>query len=207
MNIELAILVFGVLASLIQALSFFLLKQIFNELKSIRETFRDYVPKDMCEVKMDGHHLRIKDIEDSLHLVLIAGGCLLLAGCGHNTISYGDGIMLETTINPESYAFGISFRYGKILTACVRENAEVEMQGAGSGNAGTGKENTAGATSTGSVKVRIGKQITGYYVDAVKAGVKPEELRLYTDEEKAASVQSAGQDKNTVSTTATSNKE
>ena len=61
----------------------------------------------------------------------------LLVGCGHNTVSYGDGIMLETTLNPESYAFGVSFRYGKILTVCVRENSEIEMQGAGSGTAGT----------------------------------------------------------------------
>lgn len=108
--------------------------------------------------------------------VLLLFGLLALAaatgGCGHNTISYGDGVMLETTINPESYAFGVSFRYGKILTACVRENTELEMQGAGSGSAGAGGESTTGATSTGSVKFKIGKQITGYYVDALKAGAR-----------------------------------
>jgi len=116
--------------------------------------------------------------------VLLLFGLLVLvlvAGCGHNTVSYGDGVMLETTVNPESYAFGVSFRYGKILTACVRENAEVEMQGAGSGSAGTGGEtgNAAGASGTGTVKLRIGKQITGYYVDALKAGASREELDAY----------------------------
>ena len=107
---------------------------------------------------------------------------VLLTGCGHNTVSYGDGIMLETTLNPEAYAFGISFRYGKILTACVRENAELEMQGAGTGEAGTGTDKSAatGAKSTGGVKFKIGRQITGYYVDALKAGAKSEDLQKYT---------------------------
>ena len=110
--------------------------------------------------------------------IIITTALLLIfaAGCGHNTVSYGDGIMLETTFNPEAYAFGISFRYGKILTVCVRENAEVEMQGAGSGSAGADAK-TAGAQSTGSVKVKIGPQVTGYYVDALKAGATPADLK------------------------------
>ena len=105
-------------------------------------------------------------------------------GCSHNTLSFGDGIMLETTLNPEAYAFGISFRYGKILTACLRENAELEMQGAGSGSAGTGDSGqSTGANSSGSVKLKVGPQITGYYVDALKAGAKPEEMVKYTGRE------------------------
>jgi len=110
---------------------------------------------------------------------------LLLAGCSHNTVNYGDGVMLETTINPETFAFGVSFRYGKILTACVRENAELEMEGAGSGK-GDAKGGTTGADSTGKVKFRIGNQITGYYVDALKAGAKTDDLQKYTENKKAA---------------------
>ena len=102
----------------------------------------------------------------------------LLVGCGHNTVSYGDGIMLETTLNPESYAFGVSFRYGKILTVCVRENSEIEMQGAGSGTAGTDAKQ-AGASGTSSVRIKVGPQITGYYVDALKAGAAPGEMLKY----------------------------
>ena len=101
-----------------------------------------------------------------------------LCGCGHNTVCYGDGLMLETTFNPETYAFGVCFRYGKILTVCLRENAEVEMEGAGSGTAGTAPK-TAGAESAGSVKIKIGPQITGYYVDAVRAGAAPGEMRKH----------------------------
>ena len=110
--------------------------------------------------------------------VIMAAAILttILTGCGHNTVSYGDGIMLETTLNPESYAFGVSFRYGKILSVCVRENTEIEMQGAGSGTAGTeGKQ--AGASGTGSVKIKVGPQVTGYYVDALKAGATPADLK------------------------------
>ena len=107
-----------------------------------------------------------------------------LAGCGHNTVAYGDGIMLETTINPETYAFGVSLRYGKILTACVRENAEIAMTG---GNDTAGGDKTATSAKTeASVTVKIGKQITGYYVDAVKAGAKPEELDKYAASPAAA---------------------
>lgn len=112
-------------------------------------------------------------------LAVIIGG-----GCSHNTVSYGDGIMLETTLNPEAYAFGVSFRYGKILTVCVRENSEIEMQGAGSGTAGTGDGGgSSGANSSGNVKIKIGRQITGYCVDALKAGMKPEEMAKYTSRE------------------------
>ena len=103
--------------------------------------------------------------------------CLLVSGCGHNTISYGDGIMLETTFNPEAYAFGITFRYGKILTACVRENTELEMRGTGSGPAGTAEGgDPAGVNGSGGVKLKIGRQITGYCVEALRLGAAPEEI-------------------------------
>ena len=114
-------------------------------------------------------------------LLLIALAALLLAGCGHNAVSYGDGIMLETTINPESYAFGVSLRYGKILTVAVRENAEVEMEGAGNGSATPGSDGAqTGASSTGKVRVKIGPQITGRFVEAVQAGAKAADLAAYS---------------------------
>ena len=101
-----------------------------------------------------------------------------LTGCGHNCVTYGDGFKVETQINPENWSLGFICQYGKILSVCVRENTEIEMQGAGSGNAGTGDgANTTGASSTGSVKIKIGRQTTGYTVDAIKAGAKPSELK------------------------------
>lgn len=105
-----------------------------------------------------------------------------LTGCGHNCVTYGDGFKVETQINPENWALGFICQYGKILSVCVRENTEIEMQGAGSGNAGTGDgANSTGASSTGSVKIKIGRQTTGYTVDAIKAGAKPEEIYKYAE--------------------------
>ena len=111
--------------------------------------------------------------------IIIAAAVLVViigAGCGHNVVTYGDGIQLEAGWIPDQYKVSACFRYGKILSICVRENAEIEMQGAGSGNAGADAKQ-AGAQSTGSVKVKIGPQVTGYYVDALKAGATPADLK------------------------------
>ena len=106
-----------------------------------------------------------------------------LCGCSHNTVSYGDGIMLETTINPETYAFGVSLRYGKILTACTRENTEIEMTGGNTTPTGTGTEGGAAKTEA-SVRMKVGRQVTGYLVDAVEAGADAKDLNAYTAPEK-----------------------
>ena len=116
--------------------------------------------------------------------------CALLAGCGHNAVTYGDGFKVETTINPQEWTLGVCCMYGKILTVCCRENVELEMEGKGSGSGATGGDDTkggsTGASSDGKLKFRIGKQITGYYVDALKAGAKPEELDRYAGDGGAA---------------------
>ena len=127
---------------------------------------------------------RDRKVYDVGKAVLILFGLLalaLLTGCGHNTVSYGDGIMLETTVNPETYAFGVSLRYGKILTACVREQTEIEMQGGNNTTGGGSEKGSTAAKTEASVKVKVGKQITGYYVDAIKAGATPKQLDEYTD--------------------------
>ena len=105
-----------------------------------------------------------------------------LCGCSHNTVSYGDGIMLETTINPETYAFGVSLRYGKILTVCARENTEVEMTGGNTTPTGTSGDATA--KTEASVRMKVGRQVTGYLVDAIEAGAKAKDLNAYTAPEK-----------------------
>lgn len=104
---------------------------------------------------------------------------LLLSGCGHNAVNYSDGVGFETICRPDTGNFGFVFRYGKILSVTARENTEVEMAGSGQGGA-TAKDNTQASTSSSSnVKVKIGRQITGYYVDALKAGAKAEKLDTY----------------------------
>lgn len=93
---------------------------------------------------------------------------LVLTGCGHNAVTYGDGIMLETTLNPETFAFGVSLRYGKILTACVRENVEIRMTGEGNGGGET-SNGTGKASASGTVTIKTGKQTNGYTVEAIRA--------------------------------------
>ena len=95
---------------------------------------------------------------------------LLLAGCGHNIVTYGDGIGLETTFRPDNGNFGVVLRYGKVLTATVRENTTVEMSGEGSG--GGEAEGKASASSSASLKIATGRQTNGYTVDAIRAKVE-----------------------------------
>ena len=97
-----------------------------------------------------------------LVLVFVVAAAVMFVGCSHNSVNYSDGIGLETTFRPDSGNFGLTFRYGKILSAVLRENSEVEMTGEGSGSGSTGETLATGASSTGNVKVKIGNQITGY---------------------------------------------
>ena len=42
---------------------------------------------------------------------------VLLSGCGHNAITYGDGVGFDAGINPENFTMSFNLRYGKILSA------------------------------------------------------------------------------------------
>lgn len=110
-------------------------------------------------------------------LVAVVLLAICVCGCSHNVVTYSDGVGFETTMRPDTGNFGLTFRYGKILTATIRENTEVDMQG--DGNAGAGKDATATAGASGSVKVKVGKQWNGYLLDAVKAGITPEHIDAY----------------------------
>ena len=116
-------------------------------------------------------------MERFLSGAIFAIGILTLSGCGHNVVTYSDGVGFETTLRPDNGNFGVLFRYGKILTAAVRENSEVEMTGDGKGEGG---ESPGGASASGAVKLKVGRQISGYYVDAIKAGAAPADLEKYT---------------------------
>lgn len=117
-------------------------------------------------------------MQKTFTLILIVG-MFFIAGCSHNIVTYSDGIALETTFRPDSGNFGFILRYGKILNVTARENTEVEMLGAGGGDGNTGTTATS-ANVSGNVKVKIGKQITGYYVDALEAGASAKDLDKYT---------------------------
>ena len=101
---------------------------------------------------------------------------LLLTGCGHNAIQYGDGIGFDLGINPNNYMLSLNLRYGKILSAVVRDNVELELSGKADANGMSGDPNTAGASSDGSLKLKIGRQINGATVDLVKTGADSEKI-------------------------------
>ena len=108
---------------------------------------------------------------------MIFCAALFTAGCSHNVVNYSDGIGFETSMRPDSGNFGITLRYGKILSVTARENTEISMTGAGEG--GSADEQSA-AKADSKVKMKIGPQITGYYVDALKAGASAQDLNNYT---------------------------
>ena len=52
---------------------------------------------------------------------------VILTGCGHNAIQYGDGVGFDVGINPENCMLSLNLRFGKILSAVTRDNVELEM--------------------------------------------------------------------------------
>jgi hypothetical protein len=98
-------------------------------------------------------------------IVLAAvSGLLTLTGCGHNIITYSDGIGLETTANPETFTFGLNFRYGKIFTATVKEKTDVNLEAGMSQESGT---NSKTGLET-KLSLKTGDQVTGYTVELEK---------------------------------------
>lgn len=102
--------------------------------------------------------------------LIAMGVLLLLTGCGHNVINYGDGVGFDFGINPENFTLSMNLRYGKILSAVTRDNVEIEMTGKADANGEGGTASKASVDTEGNLKVKIGRQINGYTVDLVEAG-------------------------------------
>lgn len=103
---------------------------------------------------------------------------VILAGCGHNAIQYGDGIGFDAGVNPENYTASFNLRYGKILSAVTRDNVEIEVSGKtdANGASGTEKSGNAAVSTDGTLKIKIGRQINGAAVDLVKAGADADKV-------------------------------
>ena len=120
-------------------------------------------------------------------MMLFVGAVLtavILSGCGHNAITYGDGVGFDFGVNPENFTMSMNLRYGKILSAVTRDNVEIEMTGQAdaSGNVtpgiagavegqatGTAGKGNTGVNTSGTLRVKIGQQINGYTVDLERA--------------------------------------
>ena len=109
-------------------------------------------------------------------LVVAVIATMLLSGCGHNAITYGDGVGFDAGINPENFTMSFNLRYGKILSAVVRDNAEIELTGKADADGSAGTENKTGVSTDGALKVKIGRQINGAAVDLVEAGADADKV-------------------------------
>ena len=99
-------------------------------------------------------------------LAAIAFIVLCLTGCGHNCIIVSDGLGFETTANPETFAFGLSIRYGKIITIAVKEKSQVSIETGLKQQNESGTSNVLGLDTK--ISVLTGDQVTGYTVELEK---------------------------------------
>ena len=112
----------------------------------------------------------------TLVLVVAVIATVLFAGCGHNAITYGDGVGFDAGINPENFTMSFNLRYGKILSAVVRDNAEIELTGKADATGEGGTTGKAGVATDGNLKIKIGRQINGAAVDLVEAGADADKV-------------------------------
>ena len=99
-------------------------------------------------------------------IVLIA----LFTGCAHNVVVHSKGLGVETTLNPETFAFGVCIRYGDITTIAIKEKAEVTLESGLKQEANSGIEKAVASTTGLDTKlsVKTGDQVTGYTVELEK---------------------------------------
>ena len=101
---------------------------------------------------------------------------LVLTGCAHNAIVYGDGIGLDVGVDPEHFSASFTLRYGKTLTAVTRDNVEIELAGKANADGVQAADASTTVGTDGNLRVKIGRQINGYAVDLVEAGADPDKV-------------------------------
>lgn len=106
---------------------------------------------------------------------------LFLCGCSHNVGMAINGKFINLGYDPETNKVGIQYYDGVIVTGMARENSEAQLVY----ETTTGGENGVNAKGSTTSKMvytnKIGRQVTGYYVDAIEAGAKPEDITTYVE--------------------------
>ena len=98
---------------------------------------------------------------------------LILTSCGHNAIQFSKGIGFDAGFDTEHMTARVNLRYGEILSVACRDNIEVEVATGVKG----GQEQAQASTETdSSLKIKIGQQINGYFVEAIEAGADAKDL-------------------------------
>lgn len=80
---------------------------------------------------------------------------LFFCGCNHNIVNYGDGLGFDAGINPNSGMLSVNLRYGKILSAVVRDNTEIELTGKTAANGSITSEDSQLVNADTTLKVKI----------------------------------------------------
>ena len=97
---------------------------------------------------------------------------VLLTGCAHNVVVHSKGLGVETTMNPETFTFGVCVRYGDITTIAVKEKSQVSLEsGLKQESKLDSSTEKAAVTTTGldtKLSVQTGDQVTGYTVELEK---------------------------------------
>lgn len=113
-----------------------------------------------------------------IKLFLAALSVAMLTGCGHNAIQFSKGIGFDAGFDPEHMSARVNLRYGEILSVAARDNIDVELATGIEG----GQEQAAASTHTdSSLKIHIGPQVNGYFVEAVEAGATADQIRALHD--------------------------
>ena len=115
-------------------------------------------------------------VRNVLLATVAVGLTMLLCSCGHNAITYGDGVGFDFGVNPENFTMSMNLRYGKILSAVVRDNTEIELTGKADANGEGGTAGKAGVATDGNLKIKIGRQINGAAVELVEAGADADKV-------------------------------
>ena len=102
-----------------------------------------------------------------MKIAIFTFATLLLAGCGHNAVTYGDGVSAEVGFIPDQYKVALTFRYGKIFSAVVKEKAKVTLT-TDADNNGTAEKAGQNTNVKTTLTLETGDQITGYAVEKAK---------------------------------------
>ena len=102
-----------------------------------------------------------------MRTLILCAVTLFLAGCGHNAVTYGDGVQAELGFIPDQYKVALTFRYGKIFSAVVKEKAKVTLT-TDADNSGTAEKAGNNTNVKTTLTIETGDQITGYAVDKAK---------------------------------------
>lgn len=117
---------------------------------------------------------------EKLKIFFAAFMVAMLTGCGHNAITYSDGVGINAGFDPEHMTASFTLRYGKILNVAARDVFELDLTGDVSGS---GEAAQASAQSSSGLKIKIGRQINGAACDLIEAGATAEQIQAMLSNE------------------------